>query len=55
MWSSVKVAVPPTVRPPGLARAALTKSSIVLYGLSLLTEIISSSIATTISVVIASR
>ena len=55
MWSSVKVAVPPTVRLPGLARAALTKSSIVLNGDSVRTESISSSIATIISVVMALR
>src|ERR1051326_2187463 len=55
MWSSVKVAVPPTVRLPGLARAALTRSSIVLYGDSVRTESMSSSIATIIRIVIASR
>ena len=55
MWSSVKVAVPPIVSPAGLARAALTKSSMVWWGLSERTEIISSSIATIIRLVIASR
>src|SRR6185295_12112610 len=55
MWSSVSVAVPPTVRPLGLARAAFTKSSIVLYGDSVRTESISSSIATIMRIVIASR
>ena len=55
MWSSLCVPVPPTVSTPGLALAALTNSSIVLYGDSLRTDSISSSIATIISIVIASR
>ena len=55
MWSSLWVPVPPTVSWPGFARAALTNSSIVLYGDSVRTDSISSSMATIISTVIASR
>ncbi len=55
MWSSLCVPVPPTVSWPGLARAAAMKSSSVLYGESVRTESISSSIATIIRMVIASR
>jgi hypothetical protein len=55
MWSSLCVPVPPTVSWPGFARAALTKSSSVLYGESVRTESMSSSIATIMRIVIASR
>ena len=55
MWSSLWVPVPPTVSWPGLARAAATKSSIVLNGDSVRTESMSSSMATIISTVMASR